>query len=159
MGDYADLLNRLNRMASFVDHCWVDTITEAADAIATLTREFAEQRDWSRNLEVRAKELAAERDAAKALSGVAEAIASRDAAIARAESAERKLAMAAGVLRNFEVTKPDGDGFVWLVFHGNGTTGKGMVNLGAEKHIVAQVALNLECDRIAAIAELEKADD
>jgi len=54
---------------------------------------------------------------------------------------------------NFEVTGPDDDGFVWLVLHGNGTSGKAMFNLGAADQIAVQVALHLEADRRAAIAK------
>jgi hypothetical protein len=57
-----------------------------------------------------------------------------------------------GVANNFEICGPDADGLVWLVLHGNGTTGKGMFNLGTVDRIAVKVALELEADRRAAIA-------
>lgn len=54
---------------------------------------------------------------------------------------------------NFEITGPDDDGFVWLVLHGNGTTGKAMFNLGKADMLAVQVALHLESDRRAAISK------
>jgi len=57
------------------------------------------------------------------------------------------------VLSSFEIRQPDADGFVWLFFHGNGTVGKGAVNLGTADRIVAQVALKLEEDRKAALVQ------
>lgn len=59
------------------------------------------------------------------------------------------------IAKNFQITGPDDDGMVWLILHGNGTTGQAMVNLGHHSHIVAQVALHLEADRKAAIAKAE----
>ena len=61
-------------------------------------------------------------------------------------------APAQGVLRNFEITGPDGDGLVWLVLRGHGTSGSAMFNLGAANRLAAQVALKLEEDRRAALA-------
>lgn len=57
------------------------------------------------------------------------------------------------VLQNFEITGPDDDGLVWLILNGNGTSGKGMFNLGEPANTDAQVALALEQDRTAAIAK------
>lgn len=54
---------------------------------------------------------------------------------------------------SFEVTGPDDDGLIWLVLHGNGTTGKAMFNLGSASGLAAQVALSLERDRRAAVAK------
>lgn len=54
---------------------------------------------------------------------------------------------------NFEITGPDADGVVWLVLHGNGTTGKAMFSLGPASRLAVQVALKLEEDRRAAIAK------
>ena len=54
---------------------------------------------------------------------------------------------------NFEVSGPDSDGLLWLLLHGNGTTGKAMFNLGKAHTVAAQVALHLEADRRAAIAK------
>jgi hypothetical protein len=58
-----------------------------------------------------------------------------------------------GVAENFEISGPDLDGLVWLILHGNGTTGKAMFNLGKADHIATRVALELEKDRRAAIAK------
>lgn len=55
---------------------------------------------------------------------------------------------------NFEISGPDADRFVWLRFHGNGTSGRGAINLGESKHIVAKVALFLEEDRRAFLARV-----
>lgn len=52
---------------------------------------------------------------------------------------------------NFQITGPDADGLVWLVLHGNGTSGKAMFNLGNANSIATQVALLLEQDRLAAL--------
>lgn len=60
-----------------------------------------------------------------------------------------------GVAENFEFRGPDDDGLVWLILHGNGTTGRAMVNLGPAGGVTAQVALHLEHDRRAAIAKAE----
>jgi len=68
-------------------------------------------------------------------------------------------AMAREVLANFEIRQPDADGLVWLVFNGNGTAGKGMINLGDQKRVVAQVALHFESDRRAALAIANSARD
>lgn len=57
------------------------------------------------------------------------------------------------VLKTFEITGPDADGLVWLVLHGNGTTGKAMFNLGSSDKLATQVALMLEQDRRAALAK------
>ncbi|MDE2472928.1 MAG: hypothetical protein KGL35_30505 [Bradyrhizobium sp.] len=57
------------------------------------------------------------------------------------------------VAANFEITGPDGDGFVWLILHGRGTTGRAAFNLGKSGQIATQVALLLEEDRRAAIAK------
>jgi hypothetical protein len=57
------------------------------------------------------------------------------------------------VADNFQINGPDEDGFIWLVLHGNGTTGKAMFNLGNADGIAWQVALLLEEDRRAAIAK------
>jgi hypothetical protein len=59
------------------------------------------------------------------------------------------------VASNFEITGPDSDGLVWLVLHGNGTTGKAMFQLGSADRMAAQVALRFEADRRAAIAKAE----
>lgn len=64
---------------------------------------------------------------------------------------------AAVVLRAFAITGPDADGLVWLVLHGNGTSGKALFNLGRRERISTQVALALEQDRRAAIAEYDAA--
>lgn len=60
------------------------------------------------------------------------------------------------VLRNFEIQGPDDDGLVWLVLHGNDTSGKGMFNLGEPTEIATQVALELEKDRLAAINKINQ---
>ncbi len=60
------------------------------------------------------------------------------------------------VSSNFEITGPDDDGQLWLVLHGNGTTGKAMFNLGRFLGIAGQVALLFEQDRRAAIAKATK---
>lgn len=57
------------------------------------------------------------------------------------------------IASNFEITGPDADGLVWLVLHGNGTSGKAMFNLGSADRLAAQVALHFEADRRAAIAK------
>ena len=57
------------------------------------------------------------------------------------------------VCSNFEVTGPDDDGLLWLVLHGNGTTGKAMFNLHRASGIAGQVVLLLEQDRHAATAD------
>lgn len=62
----------------------------------------------------------------------------------------------AATLRNFEITGPDADGLVWLVLHGNGTTGKAMFQLGTTARVAVQVALCLEKERRAAL-EAERA--
>jgi len=59
------------------------------------------------------------------------------------------------IAKNFQITGPDDDGMVWLILHGNGTTGQAMVNLGHHSYIVAQVALHLEADRKEAVAKAE----
>ena len=64
-----------------------------------------------------------------------------------------KLATAQAVLRNFEIRKPDADGHVWLIMHGNGTTGQGALNLGAASRFVTKVAACLEEDRIRALRD------
>lgn len=61
------------------------------------------------------------------------------------------------VCENFQITGPDDDGLVWLVLHGNGTTGKAAVNLGNKDQIVSQVALLLEEDRVSAVAKAKGA--
>lgn len=71
---------------------------------------------------------------------------------------ERALLIAAApelktVADNFQINGPDDDGLIWLVLHGNGTTGKAMFNLGRAEGIAGQVALCLEEDRCAAIAK------
>lgn len=63
---------------------------------------------------------------------------------------------AIAVLKNFEITGPDGDNLIWLVLHGNGCNGKGMVNLGTPDQIVGKVALLLEEDRKRALALSEQ---
>ena len=60
------------------------------------------------------------------------------------------------VLRDIEVMQPDGDGDVWLRFHGVGTNMQGAVNLGNKKRITTQVALLWEERRAAAVAEEKK---
>lgn len=55
------------------------------------------------------------------------------------------------VASNFEIQGPDDDGMVWLVLHGHGTTGRAMVRIGHKSLICAQVALELEADRAAAL--------
>ena len=55
--------------------------------------------------------------------------------------------------QNYEITGPDDDGLLWLVLHGNGTTGKAMFNLGSADRLAGQVALLHEQDRRAAIAK------
>lgn len=57
---------------------------------------------------------------------------------------------------NFEVSGPDADGLVWLILHGNGTTGKAMFNLGEANRIAVQTALYFEQDRRKAITEAER---
>lgn len=60
------------------------------------------------------------------------------------------------ICKNFDIRGPDDDGLVWLVLHGNGTTGKAMVNLGEYGTVATQVALHLEAERAAAVAAVEK---
>jgi hypothetical protein len=61
------------------------------------------------------------------------------------------------VLGNFEIAGPDDDGLLWLVLHGDGTTGKAMFNLGAcSDRLAGQVALLLEQDRRAALASRQQ---
>lgn len=60
------------------------------------------------------------------------------------------------VLENFEVRAPDEDGLVWLVLHGNGTTGKAMFNLRSATKLAAQVAMLLEESRITALAKAKE---
>lgn len=55
------------------------------------------------------------------------------------------------VASNFEITGPDADGLVWLVLHGNGTTGKAAFSLGSSENVAGKVALFLEDDRRAAL--------
>jgi hypothetical protein len=55
------------------------------------------------------------------------------------------------VASSFEIQGPDDDGMVWLVLHGRGTTGRAMVSIGYQSLICAQVALELEADRAAAL--------
>lgn len=55
------------------------------------------------------------------------------------------------VADNFQIAGPDDDGLVWLVLHGNGTSGTAMFCLGAHGKLAVQVALHLEADRRAAI--------
>lgn len=59
------------------------------------------------------------------------------------------------VASNFEISGPDDDGLVWLILHGNGTTGRAMFQLGKTDQIAVQVALHLEQDRRAAIAKVK----
>lgn len=59
------------------------------------------------------------------------------------------------MLTNFEIRGPDADDLVWLVLHGKGTIGAGMVNLGRSMQLVAQVALRLEEQRRATLSEGE----
>ncbi len=67
------------------------------------------------------------------------------------------------VCSNFEITGPDDDGVVWIQLHGNGTSGQGLLRVGAidavegEQPIIVQVALALEEDRRAALAKVERA--
>lgn len=62
------------------------------------------------------------------------------------------------VLRNFQITGPDADGLVWLVLHGHGTTGKGLVQIGGKDRLISQVALKLEEDRRSALGSCLAAD-
>jgi hypothetical protein len=71
----------------------------------------------------------------------------------RLTAAHDALAALLALAKNFEVIGPDVNGIVWLVLKGNGTSGKGLARIGTEKQIVAQVALHLEADRIAAVAK------
>lgn len=73
----------------------------------------------------------------------------RDKAENLRDAAPELLALAA----SFEITGPDADGLLWLVLHGNGTTGKAMFNLRQADGIAGQVALMLESNRRAAIAK------
>lgn len=57
----------------------------------------------------------------------------------------------AEALLNFEIKGPDADGLVWLILHGRGTTGKGMLQIGHADTLIAQVAVSLEGDRLAAL--------
>lgn len=72
-------------------------------------------------------------------------------------AANKRLIAAAPELKsiadNFQIKGPDEDGLIWLVLHGNGTTGKAIFNLGHAEGIAGQVALCLEEDRRAAIAK------
>lgn len=69
----------------------------------------------------------------------------------RVQELEKQRDELLAVCKTFEIQGPDADGFVWLVLHGNGTTGKGMVNLGEDGMLVTQAAQCLEADRKAAI--------
>lgn len=60
--------------------------------------------------------------------------------------------MSTNLASDFEITGPDGDGLLWLILHGNGTTGRAMFNLGKADRVAGQVALRLEEDRRAALA-------
>lgn len=57
------------------------------------------------------------------------------------------------IAQNFEITGPDDDGLMWLVLHGNGTTGRAMFNLGSKDQLAGKVAAALEEDRLSAIAK------
>lgn len=57
------------------------------------------------------------------------------------------------VAQNFQITGPDDDGLMWLVLHGNGTTGRAIFNLGSKDQLAGKVAAVLEEDRRAAIAK------
>ena len=63
--------------------------------------------------------------------------------------------VARATITNFEIKGPDDDGVLWLVLHGNGTTGRAMFNLGSEAFISGKVAALLEQDRRAALAQLD----
>lgn len=78
----------------------------------------------------------------------AEASADKWHANARLISAAPEMAEA---LLNFEIKGPDADGLVWLILHGRGTTGKGMLQIGHADTLIAQVAVSLEGDRLAAL--------
>lgn len=56
--------------------------------------------------------------------------------------------------KNFEIQEKD-DG-LWLILHGNGTTGQVMFNLGRKEGLAPSVAKFLEQDRKAAIAKTEE---
>lgn len=83
----------------------------------------------------------------------------RSAAFLREALAKKDAALKACVSlsANFEISGPDADGLVWLVLHGNGTTGKAMFNLGSIDRIAAQTAMHLEQDRRAAITQGQEA--
>lgn len=73
---------------------------------------------------------------------------------ARGEANARLISAApemAEALLNFEIKGPDADGLVWLILHGRGTTGKGMLQIGHADTLIAQVAVSLEGDRLAAL--------
>lgn len=58
------------------------------------------------------------------------------------------------VCDNFYIKGPDEDGLLWLVLHGNGTTGRALFNLGRATRIAGQVALLFEQGREAAITKI-----
>lgn len=60
---------------------------------------------------------------------------------------ERNLAALRRLAQNIEITGPDEDKLVWLVFHGKNTTGKAMINVGHKLRLTAQVALLFEAER------------
>jgi hypothetical protein len=72
------------------------------------------------------------------------------------DSLREALRVAREALANFETRGPDADNLVWLIFHGKGTSGGGMVNLGEPKRIVTQVVLHLDADRRAAISRIDE---
>lgn len=80
----------------------------------------------------------------------------RDEAAAELRRLDALNAELVSVLENFEVRAPDEDGLVWLVLHGNGTTGKAMFNLRSATRLAAQVALLLEESRITALAKAKE---
>lgn len=66
---------------------------------------------------------------------------------------DRVIAELRAVLQNFSIQGPDDDGLMWLIMHGRGTTGQGMVNLGERQRLCAQLAVMLEEDRRTALAK------
>jgi hypothetical protein len=81
-------------------------------------------------------------------------------AASREVSVTRTHFVTAGILHDllavaeaFEVTGPDADGLVWLVFRGIGGGKMGAINAGNQYSILGQAALMFEKSRRAAIGK------
>lgn len=144
-----DILEELKHRADLLDQAEQEMDLEPSEKeslffvrviahIRGLMQQAETDRDFIQQYQQQVGALKVERD--KLIHAVA------DHVTVRAEQHQR-IQELKNVVESFEITEPDSDGLMWLVLHGNGTTGRAMVRIGYAESITGQVASHLEEDR------------